>query len=271
MGSEEERKLDLFKINETLTYRFYQMPKELFRSPLYKDRLSLEAKVTYTLLLDRLELSRINKWFNENGEIYLIYTRQELINELKISRTTASKVFNELKKCRLIKEERLGQGMANRIYIGKMQSENLERFKERIFRSPKEELLEVQNRISRSLKENTNNTDTNDTYLNISNEQEKIFFTDTVSLKLEELNNLLEQYGNEKTSKIIVALDLYKKSSGKVYASDYNAILNWVINKVEREEKIQLENNSKKGNSRYKSYTQREYDDLENFYDIGGD
>lgn len=270
MSSEYEEKLDLFKINETLTYRFYQMPKELFRSTLYKDKLSLEAKVTYTLLLDRLELSRINKWFNENGEIYLIYTRQELINELKISRATASKVFNELKKCNLIKEERLGQGLANRIYIGKMQSEDLEKFKDRTFRSSKEELQEVLNRISRSLKENSNNTDINNTNLNISNGQEKIFFADRVSLKLEELNNLVEQYGNEKTAKIIVALDLYKKSSGKVYASDYNAILNWVVAKVERDERRELEGISKKSSNRYKSYIQREYNDLENFYDIGG-
>ena len=70
---------------------------------------------TYTLLLDRLELSRINKWFNDKGEIYLIYTRQELIKELKISRATATKVFIELANCNLIKEERLGQGMPNRI------------------------------------------------------------------------------------------------------------------------------------------------------------
>lgn len=68
----------------------------------------------------------------------------------------------------------------------------------------------------------------------------KNFFADRVSLKLEELNNLVEQYGNEKTAKIIVALDLYKKSSGKVYASDYNAILNWVVAKVERDEKENL-------------------------------
>lgn len=267
MSSEEERKLELFKINETLTYRFYQMPKELFRNPLYKDRLSLEAKVTYTLLLDRLELSRINKWFNENGEIYLIFTRQELIDELRISRATASKVFNELKKCNLIKEERLGQGLANRIYIGKMQSEDLEKFKERTFRSSKEELLEVQNRISRSLKENSNNTDINNTDSNIYNRQEKIFFADRVSLKMEELNNLIEQYSNEKTAKIIVALDLYKKSSAKEYASDYNAMLNWVINKVEREEKKELESNSKRSNNRYRNYEQREYDDIESFYD----
>lgn len=99
----------------------------------------------------------------------------------------------------------------------------------------------------------------------------KIFFADRVSLKLEELNNLVEQYGNEKTAKIIVALDLYKKSSGKVYASDYNAILNWVVAKVERDEKRELEGVSKKSSNRYKSYTQREYNDLENFYDIGGD
>ena len=27
MSSEEERRLELFKVNETLTYKFYQMPK----------------------------------------------------------------------------------------------------------------------------------------------------------------------------------------------------------------------------------------------------
>lgn len=87
------RNIELFKINETLTYRFYQMPKELFENPYYKYNLSLESKVAYSLLLDRLQLSRINKWFNEKGEIYLIYTRMELIDELKISKVTASKVF----------------------------------------------------------------------------------------------------------------------------------------------------------------------------------
>ena len=82
---------------------------------------------------------------------------------------------------------------------------------------------------------------------------------------------MVEQYGNEKTDKIIVALDLYKKSSGKVYASDYNVILNWVVAKVERDEKREFKKISKKSGNRYKSYTQREYNDLENFYDIGGD
>ena len=87
-----------------------------------------------------------------------------------------------------------------------------------------------------------------------------------MSLGNEELNNLLSQYGKEKTAKIIVTLDLYKKSTGKEYESDYNAILNWVANKVERDEKI----NNNKGNLKYKNCSQRKYNDLENFYDIGG-
>ena len=64
--------IELFKINETLSYKFYQMPKELFNNPYYKNKLSLESKVAYTFLLDRLQISRMNKWFNEKGEIYFI-------------------------------------------------------------------------------------------------------------------------------------------------------------------------------------------------------
>ena len=56
-----------------------------------------------------------------------------------------------------------------------------------------------------------------------------------------------------------------------MYASDYNAILNWVINKVERDEKREKEDSPKRNRNRYKSYIQREYDDFENFYDIGGE
>ncbi len=263
----ESNKIDLFKINETQSFRFYQMPKELFTNPYYKDRLSLEAKVTYTLLLDRLELSRINKWFNSNGEIYLIYTRQELINELKISKSTATKVFNELKSCNLIIEERLGRGEANRIYIGKIKNEDLEQFKKRKFRSLKTELLEVQNSTSRSLKEYLNNTNNNNTN-NLYKDEKKFFLDDKVSLYGGEIEKLVNEYGMDKAVKCIVELNLYKLSSGKEYSSDYDTILRWVVNKVERDENKKVINNNKKHS--YQNYSQREYDNLEEFYDTGG-
>lgn len=258
--------IDLFKINETLSYRFYQMPKELFENPRYKNKLSLESKVAYSLLFDRLQLSKINKWFNENDEIYLIYTRLELIDELKISKTTASKIFKELSECNLIKEERLGQGLPNRIYIGKIKTESVEDFKKRNFRSLKNGLLEVQNSISRSLKEYPNNTDINNTD-NICVENKKIFLCDKVSLYKEELINLVETYTIEKTAKFIVELNMYKLSSGKEYVSDYNAILRWVVNKVKRDEKRESYSNKNKSKLDYKYCEQRDYDNLESYYD----
>ena len=59
----------------------------------------------------------------------------------------------------MIREKRIGEGNPNKKYIGEIQCEDLEEYKKRNFRSKETLLLEVQNRISRSIKENTNNTD----------------------------------------------------------------------------------------------------------------
>ena len=49
-----------------------QMPRWLFTDPRYIG-LSLEAKVTYTFLLNRFQLSRRNGWVNEWGEVFVIF------------------------------------------------------------------------------------------------------------------------------------------------------------------------------------------------------
>lgn len=56
--------MKLYKINETLQHSYYQMPQELFCNEKYKN-LSIEAKVIYAFLLNRMNLSRINKWIND--------------------------------------------------------------------------------------------------------------------------------------------------------------------------------------------------------------
>ena len=59
-----------------------QMPRWLFTDPRYIG-LSLEAKVTYTFLLNRFQLSRLNGWLNDDGEVFIIYTRRSLSSEIK--------------------------------------------------------------------------------------------------------------------------------------------------------------------------------------------
>ena len=55
--------MKIYKINETLEYSFYQMPQELFDNEKYK-KLSLEAKVIYSFLLNRMKLLKINYCIN---------------------------------------------------------------------------------------------------------------------------------------------------------------------------------------------------------------
>ena len=116
----------LYKINETLENSYYQMPQELFESESYKC-LSIEAKVIYSFLLNRMNLSKINHWVNAKGEIYLIYTRKEIQSKLNLSDKPVTRAFKELRETNLIKEEKQGFGKPNLIYIGKIEHIELQK------------------------------------------------------------------------------------------------------------------------------------------------
>ncbi|PTH08539.1 replication protein, partial [Staphylococcus capitis] len=59
------------------TSRFYQLPKFLFEDEIFS-KMSTDAKVMYSLLKDRFELSRINNWIDSENKIYLLYTNKQL-------------------------------------------------------------------------------------------------------------------------------------------------------------------------------------------------
>ena len=57
-------------------YQFYRIPKLLITSEQFKD-ISVEAKLLYGLMLDRLSLSIKNGWFDSLNRAYIIYTVEE--------------------------------------------------------------------------------------------------------------------------------------------------------------------------------------------------
>ena len=63
---------DYFYGMQADAYTFYRIPKVLFSDPYFK-KLSCEAKVLYGLLLDRMSLSVKNKWFDEQGRVYILF------------------------------------------------------------------------------------------------------------------------------------------------------------------------------------------------------
>ena len=104
-----------YTLDEIQRNTFYQMPKFLFEGEF--NGLDNNAIVAYSLLRDRHDLSTKNQWINENGEIYLLFTREELCKLLRLSEPTVIKTMKTLKKFNLVEEERQGLGKPNKIYL----------------------------------------------------------------------------------------------------------------------------------------------------------
>ena len=99
---------------------YMQMPRWLFSDPRYAD-MSLEAKVTYTFLLNRFQLSRRKGWVNDQGEVFVIFPRLALAKELRVCEKRVTAAFRCLVERKLIWEKRCGRGDANQIYLAKVE------------------------------------------------------------------------------------------------------------------------------------------------------
>ncbi|NWN86768.1 MAG: replication initiator protein A [Staphylococcus sp.] len=102
--------------SEYETQRFYQLPKFLFEDE-YFSKMSTDAKVMYSLLKDRFELSRSNNWIDKSNNIYLLYTNKQLCSILQYAEPKIIKLKKELEKYNLILNERQGLNKPNRIYL----------------------------------------------------------------------------------------------------------------------------------------------------------
>ena len=112
----ERPSFPLMRQTDVQTIYHMQMPRWLFSDPRYAG-MSLDAKVSYTFLLNRFQLSRRNGWVNDFGEVFVIFPRKELARELRVCEQRVTAAFRTLKELNLIWEKRCGRGDANQIYL----------------------------------------------------------------------------------------------------------------------------------------------------------
>ena len=111
--------LDYYYGNEAEQYSFYRIPKALFTDRRFKD-VSVEAKVLYGLLLDRMSLSVRNGWMDGDGRVYIIFTIADVMGTLACAEQKANKLLSELDTAKgvgLIERKRRGLGKPNVIYV----------------------------------------------------------------------------------------------------------------------------------------------------------
>lgn len=120
-----------YNVSDMQNSIFYQMPKWLFQG-VYKDKLTNNQRVIYSVLLERMRLSISNaecgmdNYIDENGDIYFIFNQQSLADEVGLSRKTTNESIKSLIKIGLLNKVRQGQGKVDRMYLQKHNPEYIE-------------------------------------------------------------------------------------------------------------------------------------------------
>ena len=148
---------------EAEQYSFLRVPKILLQHEAYR-RLSADAKMLYSLLLDRVGISIKNGWKDEYGRVYIIFTIEEIKRSLNCADKKAVQLLKELEeRAGLIEKRRQGMGKPNLIYV--------KSFIRTVDESGKAQFLNCENDNSGSVKmtildvskAQCNNTDINNT------------------------------------------------------------------------------------------------------------
>lgn len=116
---EDRIKLSYFYGREADQYSFYRIPKLLFTEEYFK-KISVEAKVLYGLMLDRMSLSMKNQWFDTEGRAYIYYSLEDIMDAMGCSNKKAISIMKELdieSGIGLIEKKRQGQGKPTMIYL----------------------------------------------------------------------------------------------------------------------------------------------------------
>jgi len=115
----EPLKFDYYYGVEAEQFSFYRVPRLLIKDGRFKG-LSSDAKLLYGLMLDRMSMSMKNGWLDDENRAYIIYTIENIREDLGCSKEKAVKVLAELdagKGIGLVEKIRRGLGKPDIIYV----------------------------------------------------------------------------------------------------------------------------------------------------------
>ena len=167
--------LDYFYGQAGELFSFFRIPKALFQEQRFQD-LSTDAKILYGILLDRMNLSVKNEWFDKKGRVFIIFTIEDVKRTLRCADNKATRLLRELEEFGLIERKRRGQGKPCLVYVKNFSAESSkESVKNRDNDDSCGSKIACQDPVkSRGIKKKENKTEMNDTNLILSDESEKM-------------------------------------------------------------------------------------------------
>lgn len=206
---------------------------------LYNKKLKANQKILYAVITSL-----------SNKEGYCFASNKYLAEKLNVGANTVSGWITDLRRKNLVQVELIRNDkqeiIQRRIYIKDIPYNF---YKECLYTKKEEESIlqkwEENNIINNNISTHT---------------LSKIEYQDKVFLYAYEYEDLIRKYGQVKADKCIEELSMYKRSKGVEYASDYDTIKRWVIDRVEGQKR-------KTNKFRKTDFEQRDEEFWSNFYD----
>ena len=194
----------MFKINEAERFKFVRVPKVLFEAR-YKN-LSTDAKILYSLLFERMELSRKNGWHDDDGSVYIYFTLEEVCEVLGCGHDKATKLFCELESCALLCRKKQGFGKPAKLYVLKFyeECENTAVLNADL---PQPDVLNI--RSTECGFSASNNTDINNNYISNTNLSISRYDADATGQRIKEqleYDILITKIGKDTANEIVMLI-----------------------------------------------------------------
>lgn len=97
-------------------YGFVRVPKLLMTEKMF-DPISIDAKLLYGLLIDRMSMAKKNDWIDEENRVYVLYPIAEIQEDMGVSKKKAIACLADLEKFGLVEKKVRGFGLPNLLYI----------------------------------------------------------------------------------------------------------------------------------------------------------
>ena len=107
---------DFYTGSQAEQFSFIRIPKLLLLNPEFRG-LSIQAKMLYAVLLDRMSLSVKNHWMDDQDRVYIIYQVEEIVQDIGFTKRKVMDVLTELEQFGLVARKRRGRGLPNYLYV----------------------------------------------------------------------------------------------------------------------------------------------------------
>lgn len=232
---------DYFYNRQSEMYNFIRLPMVLMEDEIFES-ISIEAKVLYSYMLNRMGLSYKNGWIDEDGKVFIYYTIESIKDQFNCASEKANKLIAELdikSGIGLIEKKRQGLGKPNRIYVKdfmsiftnmELKNQEVRKTKFQKFDNRNSRDSNIESQDFRKSEGNYNNINNNELRKNdFSKGQKPYGIYKNIFLNDEEYKDLTNELGS-RINEYIDRLSSYMKANNREYQDHKATIINWYLN-----------------------------------------